>query len=76
MSQQIYKPRVKLVKIGSAFRDCGTWKRFFGDSKGRVYRRSRRKGWRETWHLITRVYERTAQLVSIQDSLNRRPKCH
>lgn len=58
---EIRKPRVKLVRIGEAFRDDGAWRQLFGDRKGRVYRRSRRRGWREVWHLMTTVYERIGQ---------------
>jgi len=57
MDQEIRKPRVKLVKIGDSFRDDGAWRTFFGDSKGRLYLRSRRKGWREVWHYVTTIYD-------------------
>ncbi len=56
--EEIRKPRVKLVPIWPAFRKDGAWRQMFGDRKGRVYRRTRRKGWRETWHLVTTIYER------------------
>lgn len=57
---EIRKPRVKLVTIGCAFRDNGAWKQLFGDSKGRVYRRSRRAGWREVWHLVAHAFIRNS----------------
>ena len=68
MMEEIRKPRVKLVPIGPSFREDGAWRAMFGDSKGRVYRRSRRKGWREIWHFVTRVMERVAQPEGIERS--------
>lgn len=57
MSEQIRKPRVKLVRLGEAFRQDGAWRQLFSDSKGRIYRRSRRRGWRETWQFVTRILD-------------------
>jgi intein-encoded DNA endonuclease-like protein len=56
--REIRKPRLKLVSIGTAFREQGSWRRFFGDSKGRVYLRSRRRGWREIWWYCMTICER------------------
>jgi len=57
--QQIRKPRVKLVPIGSSFRANGGWRQFLGDSKGRVYLRCRRKAWRDVWFLCMTVCDGT-----------------
>lgn len=56
---EIRKPRVKLVRIGDAFRENGSWKTFWGDSRGNLYQRSRRKGWVEKWHFVSQIAVRS-----------------